>query len=79
MEPLDNPDPAKVRDFWQGVVQEGLSKVYRCERAGSLGVTDDHPVIPLLVWVSRARAEACPGFVDWWEKLPQKPECTPGS
>ena len=65
---LDVHDPAKLMAFWKD-----RPEAKKCVGAKRLrmGVTDDHPENPRILWTSLARTKDCPGFTEWWNALPE--------
>lgn len=61
-------EPAKVKEYWKD-----LPEAKRCTAPArrELGVTDEHPERPFTTWTPLTRCHETPGFIAWWNTLPQ--------
>jgi hypothetical protein len=64
----EDRDPRQLMDFWKPLPE---ARKIRDPKQLRLGVTDDHPEKPLVMWTSLARTKSCPGFSEWWSALPE--------
>lgn len=61
-------EPAKIMEYWKDIPD---AKRCTAPARRELGVTDDHPTNPFTTWTPLTRCHETPGFIQWWNTLPE--------